>query len=58
MQTTQEKALSLLIQMLGENTRFREGQWEAIKNIVVNHNRVLLVQKTGWGTATGKLFEN
>ena len=58
MQTTQEKALSLLKHMLGEETSFRSGQWDAIKNLVVDHKRVLLIQKTGWGTATSKLFEN
>ena len=58
MQTIQEIALFLLKQMLGGETSFRSGQWNAIKNLVIDHKRVLLVQKTGWGTATGKLFEN
>ena len=58
MQTIQEKALSLLKHMLGEETSFRSGQWDAIENLVVDHKRVLLIQKTGWGMATGKLFEN
>jgi hypothetical protein len=58
MQTTQEKALSLLKHMLGEETSFRSGQWDAIMNLVIDHKRVLLFQKTVWGTAIGKLFEN
>jgi len=49
MQNTPEKALQLLHQMLGGESDFRVGQWEAIKNLIVEHNRVLLVQKTGWG---------
>jgi ATP-dependent DNA helicase RecQ len=49
MQNTSEIALKLLHRMLGEGANFRDGQWEAIRNLVVEHNRVLLVQKTGWG---------
>lgn len=32
----------------GEDTEFRDGQKEAIEN-VINGKRVLVVQKTGWG---------
>ena len=49
MQTLHSKALYLLKQMLGDQAEFRKGQWEAIKNLVEDHHRVLLVQKTGWG---------
>lgn len=49
MQTLHSKALYLLKQMLGDQAEFRKGQWEAIKNLVEDHRRVLLVQKTGWG---------
>jgi ATP-dependent DNA helicase RecQ len=49
MQNTSQIALKLLHQMLGEGANFRDGQWETIRNLVVEHNRVLLVQKTGWG---------
>jgi len=34
---------------LGENAQFRDGQSEAIENIVNKKARVLLVQRTGWG---------
>lgn len=46
---TKEKALGLLRNMLGEQAHFRKGQWEAINAVVNEHQRVLLVQKTGWG---------
>jgi hypothetical protein len=49
MQTIQEKALFLLKQMLGGETSFRSGQWDAIKNLVVDHKRVLLFQKKSGG---------
>lgn len=31
-----------------ENVTFREGQWESIEELL-NNNRVLVVQRTGWG---------
>jgi ATP-dependent DNA helicase RecQ len=34
---------------LGAKATFREGQWEAIAAIALNRQRVLVVQKTGWG---------
>jgi ATP-dependent DNA helicase RecQ len=34
---------------LGEETTFRDGQWEAIKTVAVNRSRALIVQRTGWG---------
>jgi ATP-dependent DNA helicase RecQ len=43
------KAESLLRQMLGEDKRFRDGQWEAIEAVALLHQRVLVVQRTGWG---------
>ena len=46
---TREKANGLLKNMLGEQARFRTGQWGAIDAVVNHHQRVLLVQKTGWG---------
>jgi ATP-dependent DNA helicase RecQ len=39
----------LLRQMLGPRAGFREGQWEAIEAVVVRRERVLVVQRTGWG---------
>ncbi len=40
---------TLLRRMLGPAAVFREGQWEAIRAVVEEHSRVLVVQKTGWG---------
>src|SRR5438309_758695 len=40
---------ALLRQMLGSEARFREGQWEAIEAVVARGERVLVVQRTGWG---------
>ena len=46
----QSRALSLLRQTLGNpNAEFRDGQWEAIEQIVQQQARVLVVQRTGWG---------
>jgi ATP-dependent DNA helicase RecQ len=44
-----ERAEALLKQMYGSNARFREGQWDAIREIAVNRGRLLVVQRTGWG---------
>ncbi len=44
-----EKAESLLRQMLGQDKRFRDGQWEAIEAVALLNQRVLVVQRTGWG---------
>ncbi|MGH2616790.1 MAG: RecQ family ATP-dependent DNA helicase, partial [Thermomicrobiales bacterium] len=38
-----------LRQCLGPGARFREGQWEAIAAIALRRERLLVVQKTGWG---------
>src|SRR5437764_11556631 len=35
--------------MFGPHAAFREGQWEAIQQVVEGGGRVLLVQATGWG---------
>jgi len=43
------EAESLLRQMLGSDKSFREGQWEAIHAAAVLKQRVLVVQRTGWG---------
>ncbi len=41
--------LTLLRKMIGEDKDFRPGQWEAIEAIAVKKQRVLVVQRTGWG---------
>lgn len=43
------RAESLLRQMLGPAAQFRDGQWEAIEAIVGRRERLLVVQRTGWG---------
>lgn len=43
------KAESLLRLMLGEDKSFRDGQWEAIEAVAVRNQRVMVVQRTGWG---------
>lgn len=43
-------ALRLLRRALNDPTAdFREGQWEAIRDLVLGRQRLLLVQRTGWG---------
>ncbi|WP_245587419.1 DEAD/DEAH box helicase [Cylindrospermum stagnale] len=45
-----EKALFLLRQALNNpNADFRNGQWEAIEELLLNQSRLLVVQRTGWG---------
>ena len=43
------EAESLLRQMLGDDRVFRDGQWEAIHASALLRQRVLVVQRTGWG---------
>src|SRR5258708_6482515 len=42
-------AESWLVQVLGPQAHFRDGQWEAIEALVIKRQRVLVVQRTGWG---------
>ncbi|MCL1907404.1 MAG: DEAD/DEAH box helicase, partial [Propionibacteriaceae bacterium] len=43
-------ALEILRVLTGRvDAQFHQGQWEAIEALVVGKNRVLVVQKTGWG---------
>ena len=45
-----QKALSLLRQALNNSTaEFRAGQWEAIEVLLSQQERLLVVQRTGWG---------
>ncbi|MCL6474276.1 MAG: RecQ family ATP-dependent DNA helicase [Firmicutes bacterium] len=45
-----ERAQTLLRHGLQDATAtFRDGQWEAIESLVRNRQRLLLVQRTGWG---------
>ncbi len=43
------RAKQLLKQAYGPTTRFRPGQWEAIEALVERRQRLLVVQRTGWG---------
>jgi ATP-dependent DNA helicase RecQ len=44
------RALELLRQGTGHrDARFREGQEDAVRNIITGKGRLLVVQKTGWG---------
>lgn len=44
-----QRAQSCLEAMLGPGSQFRDGQWEAIETVAVEHKRALVVQRTGWG---------
>ena len=46
-------ALHLLRTALDDETAsFRDGQWEAIDSLVNRQNRLLVVQRTGWGKSS------
>ncbi len=48
--TNRPEALALLRRLLGNaEADFRDGQWEAIDALVNRRERLLLVQRTGWG---------
>src|SRR5215468_4652759 len=44
-----QKAETWLKEVLGPEAEFRDGQWEAIEALVTRRQRVLVVQRTGWG---------
>src|SRR2546428_972138 len=44
-----QHARALLQQMLGPGAEFRDGQWEAIDLVANSRQRLLVVQRTGWG---------
>jgi len=47
--TTKHHTQELLQAMLGDESDFRVGQWEAIETVAINCQRALVVQRTGWG---------
>lgn len=50
MSALQEKAISWLRIALGNSRAdFRDGQWDAINQLINQRGRVLCVQRTGWG---------
>ena len=46
------RAEELLERSIGPDAEFRPGQWEAIDGLVTDKERLLLVQRTGWGKST------
>src|SRR5688572_29345897 len=44
-----DRATELLRQLAGPDATFRDGQLEAIEALVERRQRVLVVQRTGWG---------
>jgi ATP-dependent DNA helicase RecQ len=45
-----DEALTALRRLVGRgDADFRDGQWEAVADLVAHHRRVLVVQRTGWG---------
>jgi ATP-dependent DNA helicase RecQ len=48
-----DAALELLRAAVGNpEADFREGQWEAIDALVNDHQKLLVVQRTGWGKSS------
>lgn len=47
--TPYEQAQQWLSDILGPGATFRDGQWEAVSALVERRERVLVVQRTGWG---------
>lgn len=47
-----DRGRELLEQSIGPNAEFRPDQWEAIRSLVRDKDRLLLVQRTGWGKST------
>lgn len=51
--TDRSKAEQLLQRALGNpGARFREGQWEAIDSLVNQRQKLLVVERTGWGKSS------
>lgn len=46
------RAQKLLERSIGPDAEFRPQQWEAIDRLVNDNDRLLLVQRTGWGKST------
>jgi ATP-dependent DNA helicase RecQ len=44
-----DRAEELLRKLAGDDARLRPDQWEAIRALVVDRRRALVVQRTGWG---------
>lgn len=48
-ETLREEAEARLRALAGDEARLRDDQWAAIKALVVDRRRALVVQRTGWG---------
>ncbi|GIH70118.1 RecQ family ATP-dependent DNA helicase [Sphaerimonospora thailandensis] len=48
-ETLREEAEARLRALAGEDARLRDDQWAAIKALVMDRRRALVVQRTGWG---------
>ncbi|MCT9931137.1 DEAD/DEAH box helicase [Planotetraspora sp. A-T 1434] len=48
-ETLREEAEARLRALAGEGARLRDDQWTAIKALVMDRRRALVVQRTGWG---------
>jgi ATP-dependent DNA helicase RecQ len=48
-QALRERAEELLCRLAGDDAALRPDQWEAIRALVVDRRRALVVQRTGWG---------
>jgi len=51
-QVPKARAQELLERSIGPDAEFRPQQWEAIDRLVNDNDRLLLVQRTGWGKST------
>lgn len=49
---SKDRAQQLLERSIGADAEFRPQQWEAIDGLVNEKERLLLVQRTGWGKST------
>ena len=50
---SKESALNMLRRSINMPTAtFREGQWEAIEKLTVNKEKLLVIQRTGWGKSS------
>ena len=49
---TRDRAQKLLEKSIGPYAEFRPHQWEAINRLVNGKERLLIVQRTGWGKST------
>ena len=50
---SKERALNMLRKSINmPAATFREGQWEAIEKLTINKEKLLVIQRTGWGKSS------